>query len=60
LRITSVKGNLLRVITCGMSPFAILCQVIFLATGIITTICNQLVTYSGAGEKSSLLLSIPT
>jgi len=43
-----------------MSWVAIVFQIVFLATGIFTTICNQLVTYSGAGEKSTLLLSAPT
>ena len=38
----------------------ILFQIVFLLTGVVTTITNQLVTYSGAGEKSTLLLSVPT
>jgi drug/metabolite transporter (DMT)-like permease len=39
---------------------SIIYQMAFLTTGILTTILNQYMAYSGAGEKSTLLLSIPT
>eukprot|EP00960_Hanusia_phi_P065309 766055-Hanusia_phi.AAC.16 len=35
-------------------------QIIFLATGIFTTICNQHIFYQGGAEPSTMLLSFPT